>query len=187
MKRNMQWQVLALVAGLILSVEAGAQEVEKHASGGNFGSTGQVVISNDLTGSIGYRSISGPGDAFFINLNPAADYFLKENLSLGGFVTLATSFQSGPDPLTVGLGVRAGYNIPMSQTVSVWPRLGLAVEHTSEALVADRTFLEISLTAPFLVHLAPHFFVGGGPGLITQLGDDTVATLQVSTIVGGYF
>jgi hypothetical protein len=155
-------------------------------SGGDFGSAGQLVISDDLSGSIGYRSVSGPGDAFFINLSPAADYFLKDNLSLGGFVTLNTAFRSGDDPLTVGLGVRAGYNIPMSSTVSVWPRLGLSVEHTNE-LLGDRTFLEISLTAPFLVHLAPHFFVGGGPGLITQLGDDTVATLQVSTIVGGYF
>lgn len=184
MKRNMWWQVLALVAGLVLSVEASAQTAERHVSGGDFGSTGQIVISNDLSGSIGYTSVNGPDDSFFINLQPAADTFLKDNISLGGFVKLSVSFQSGENPLTVGLGVRAGYNIPMNQMVSVWPRLGLAVEHMSET---DRTFLEISLTAPFLVHLAPHFFVGGGPGLITQLGDGTVATLQVSTIVGGYF
>jgi hypothetical protein len=186
MKRNMQWQVLALVAGLVISVKANAQAVEKHVSGGDFGSTGQVVISDDLFGSIGYRSVNGPDDAFFIILQPAADYFLKENVSLGGFVKLSTAFQSGDNPLTAGLGVRVGYNIPMNQTVSLWPRLGLAVEHTNEVL-DDRTFLEISLTAPFLVHLAPHFFVGGGPGLITQLGDGTVATLQLNTIVGGYF
>jgi hypothetical protein len=59
------------------------------------------------------------------------------------------------------------------------------VAHTNE--FGDRTYLEISLTAPFLVHLAPHFFVGGGPGLITQIGDDTAATLSVTTLVGGYF
>lgn len=184
MKRNMQWQVLALVAGLVLSAKASAQDIERHVSGGAFGSAGQLVIADDLRGSIGYRS--GQGNAVFFSLTPAADYFLKENLSLGGFITLDTAFESGPDPLTVGLGVRAGYNIPMNQTVSVWPRLGLAVEHTSNG-ITERTFLEVSLTAPFLVHLAPHFFVGGGPGLITQLGDGTVAWLQVSTIVGGYF
>ncbi len=182
MMRNTQWQTLGLVAGLILSVEAAAQEIDRPVSSGGFGTVGQVVISDDLSGSIGYTS--GAGDAFFIRLNPAADYFFKENLSLGGYVTLATAFQDGEDPLTVGLGVRAGYNIPLNSTVSVWPRLGLAVGHTSPF---DRTFLEISLTGPFLVHLAPHFFVGGGPGLVTQLGDDTVATLSVSTLVGGYF
>jgi hypothetical protein len=184
MKRNTQWQLLVLAAGLILSVEANAQEIGKDISSGSFGSMGQLVISDDLSGSIGYTS--GPGDNFFINLTPAADYFLKENLSLGGFVTLQTAFQEGDDPLTVGLGVRGGYNIPMSGQVSVWPRLGLAVAHTNEIL-GDRTYLEISITAPFLVHVAPHFFIGGGPGLITQLGDDTVATLQVSTLIGGYF
>ncbi|WP_224372777.1 hypothetical protein [Hyalangium versicolor] len=181
MKRNMKWQVLALAAGLLLSVEALAQEV--NVNSGSFGSTGQVVISDDMYGSIGYTS--GAGDYFFITLNPAADYFLKENLSLGGFVTLATQFQDGDDPLTVGLGVRGGYNIPLNSNVSVWPKLGLAVAHTD--YFGDRTYLEISLTAPFLVHLAPHFFVGGGPGLVTQLGDDTIATLSVTTVVGGYF
>jgi hypothetical protein len=185
MKRSMQWQGLALVAGL-LSAEAHAQDIERSVSAGGFGSTGQIVISQDMRGSIGYTSVSGSGDNFFIVLQPAADYFFKENLSLGGSVTLATAFQRGEDPLTVGLGVRAGYNIPMNSTVSVWPRLGLSVAHTNE-FGGDRTYLEISLTAPFLVHLAPHFFVGGGPGLITQIGDDTVATLSVTTLVGGYF
>jgi hypothetical protein len=183
MKRNTQWQLLVLAAGLILSVKANAQEVGKNISSGSFGSMGQLVISDDLSGSIGYTS--GAGDNFFIRLTPAADYFLKENLSLGGFVTLETAFQDGDDPLTVGLGVRGGYNIPMSEQVSVWPRLGLAVVHLSD--VGDSTFLQISITAPFLVHVAPHFFIGGGPGLITELGDDTVATLQVSTLIGGYF
>lgn len=182
MKRYSQWQLLALAAGLILSVEARAQDAERPVNTGAFGSQGQIVISSDLSGSIGYTSVSGPGDNFFIILNPAADYFFKENLSLGGSVTLATAFQNGDDPLHVGLGVRAGYAIPMNSNVTVWPRLGLGIDH-----IEDSTFLEISLTAPFLVHLAPHFFVGGGPGLVTRLGDDTTATLSVSTIVGGYF
>lgn len=185
MKRNTQYQLLVLAAGLILSVQANAQEIGKTVSNGPFGSMGQLVISDDLWGSIGYTSVSGPGDQFFIRLTPAADYFLKENLSLGGFVTLQTAFQEGDDPLTVGLGVRGGYNIPMNEKVSVWPRLGLAVVHDS--FIGDTTYLEISLSAPFLVHVAPHFFIGGGPSLVTDIGDDTAATLQVSTIIGGYF
>ena len=185
MKRNMQWQLLVLAAGLILSVKANAQEIGKNVSSGPFGSMGQLVISDDLWGSIGYTSVSGPGDNFFIRLTPAADYFLKENLSLGGFVTIQTAFQEGDDPLTVGLGVRGGYNIPMNGQVSLWPRIGLAVVHDS--YIGDNTYLEISFTAPFLVHVAPHFFIGGGPGLTTEIGDDTSATLQVSTIIGGYF
>jgi hypothetical protein len=189
-KRNVQWQVLALMVGLVLvvSAEARAQDAVVGTSTGNFGVTGQFVVSSDLKGEIGYTSVSGPGDRFLIDLRPAVDYFLRDNLSLGGTVLLGTAFQSGDNPLLVGLGVRAGYNIPMSETVSVWPKLGLAVVHSDGFLdFGERTFLEISLTAPFLVHVAPHFFIGGGPGLTTQLGDDTVATLNVSAVVGGYF
>lgn len=184
MKRNMRWRILALVAGLVLSVEARAQESTGGA--GNFGSVGQLVFSSDFTGNIGY--VSGPRDYFLIDLRPAADYFLKDNLSLGGSVLLGTAFQSGDNPLVVGVGVRAGYNIPLSGNVSVWPKLGLGVVHSDDFLVfSDGTYLEVSLTAPFLVHVAPHFFIGAGPGLLTQLGDNTVASLYVNAIVGGYF
>jgi hypothetical protein len=187
MKRYMGWQVLALVAGLIVSMEARAQAASAGAAG-NFGAAGQIAISSDFTANIGYTSVSGPGDRFLIDLRPALDYFLKENLSLGGAVYLGTALQRGDDPLLVGVGIRGGYNIPLTGSVSVWPKLGLAVAHSDGFLgFGERTFLEVSLTAPFLVHLAPHFFFGAGPGLITQLGDDTVATLNVSAVVGGYF
>jgi hypothetical protein len=180
----MRWQALALVAGLVLSVEASAQEediVGGRSMSRNFGNVGQIAISSDFQGSMGYRSSL---KAFFIALNPSVDYFLKENLSLGGSVTLATTISDGSDLLAVGLRVRGGYSVWLSDKVSVWPQLGLGVGHTN---LGDNTYLEIALTAPFLVHLAPHFFVGGGPGLITQLGSDTAATLHVSTVVGGYF
>jgi hypothetical protein len=186
MKRNTRWQLLALVAGLILSVQARAQETMGGVSAGNFGAAGQLVFSSDFSGEIGYTS--GPGDFFLVDLQPAADYFLKDNFSLGGQLLFRTQFQSGDNPLLVGLGVRAGYNIPMTGSVSVWPKLGLAVVHTDEGRIfGDDTYLEVSLNAPFLVHVAPHFFIGGGPGLITRLGDNTVATLNVSAVVGGYF
>ncbi|ADO69204.1 hypothetical protein [Stigmatella aurantiaca] len=184
MKSNgMQWSAWVLVAGLIFTVEASAQEVRR-SGGGRFGSTGEIVLSSDLSGAIGYRS-AGDGQ-FFISLRPAGDYFLKENLSLGGYLTLATVFQEGPNQVEVGLGVRGGYNIWLNETVSVWPRLGLGLNHQDYGF-GDRTFLAISLDAPFLVHLTSSFFIGAGPGLITELGDDTSATLQVSTLLGGHF
>jgi hypothetical protein len=184
MKRNgMKWSAWVLAAGLLFTVEASAQEMRRGGVG-RFGSTGEIVISSDLSGSIGYRS-AGDGQ-FFVVLRPAGDYFIKENLSIGGYVTLATYFQEGPNAVQAGLGVRAGYNVWLNETVSVWPRLGLGVNHEDYGL-ADRTFLAVSLDAPFLVHLTSSFFVGAGPGLITELGDDTSATLQVSTLVGGHF
>jgi hypothetical protein len=182
---GMQWKALALIAGLALSLDAHAQEAPAER-GGSFGSVGQLVISADFSGGLGYRSVSGPGDEFFIQLRPSADYFIKENLSIGGFIRMATALRDGNDPLAVGVGLRGGYNIALKEGISVWPQLGLAVEH-EDAFLRDDTYFEISLTAPFLLHLAPHFFVGGGPGLTTQIGDDTTATLGIFTVVGGYF
>lgn len=185
MKWNrMQWQALALGAGLVLSLEARAQEEDVVRGGGSFGGMGQIVLSSDLSGSLGYRSVEGGGDGLFLTLNPSVDYFLKENLSLGGSVLLATTITDGEDYVSVGLKVRGGYNIWLNDKVSMWARLGLGVAHSG---AGDRTYLEIDLFAPFLVHLAPHFFVGAGPGLNTQLGDGTQATLHISTLVGGYF
>ncbi|MDY7227301.1 hypothetical protein [Hyalangium rubrum] len=187
MKWNrMQWQALALGAGLVLSLEARAQEADTLGTqgSGNFGGMGQIAITSDLYGTMAYTSVEGPGDGFSISLKPSVDYFLKENLSLGGSVLLATTITDGDDDVSLGLRVRGGYNIWLNEKVSVWPKLGLGVAHSG---AGDRTYLEIELSAPFLVHLAPHFFVGGGPGLVTQLGDGTLAQLHISTVVGGYF
>jgi hypothetical protein len=175
------------MVGLVLSVEARAQEATSSVSAGNFGAAGQLVFSSGFSGEIGYTS--GPRDYFLVDLQPAADYFLKDNFSLGGSILFRTEFQSGDNPLLVGLGVRAGYNIPLSGSVSVWPRLGLAVVHSNGEgiLGGEDTYLEVSVDAPFLVHVAPHFFIGGGPELVTQLRDPTVASLGARAILGGHF
>ena len=199
MKRiGAQWQVLALVAGLVLSVEASAQEEDTaggRSSTGNFGSAGQIVINTAFSGpllaitpaspgaALGYESNS---EALFLSINPSVDYFLQENLSVGGSVGLATALADGPDLMILALRVRAGYNIPMSEKITVWPQLSLGLGHADFGL-ADTTFFEVAINAPFLYHVSPHFYIGAGPGLTTLLGDDTSVTLGGSTVIGGYF
>src|SRR5688572_24533324 len=105
MKRiGSQWQVLALAAGLVISVQASAQEediVGDRSNARNFGKVGQIVINSAFVGpSFSLVSSGGPGgalgyesdsEAFFISLNPSADYFLQENLSVGAAMGLATT------------------------------------------------------------------------------------------------
>jgi opacity protein-like surface antigen len=199
MKRmGSQWQVLALVAGLVISVQASAQEesgIGDKGSAGTFGHAGQIVINTTFGGpqfaitsttpgaALGYESNS---EALFISINPSADYFLQENLSVGGSVGLATTLSDGADLLVVALRVRAGYNIPMNEKITVWPQLGLGIGH-ADIGIADTTFFEVAINAPFLYHIAPNFYIGAGPGLTTILGDDTSVTLGGSTVIGGYF
>ncbi len=119
MKRiGTQWQALALVAGLVLSVEASAQGEEVAGDGtnaGNFGKMGQIVINSAFVGPQFSVTSSSPGaalgyesgsEAFFISLNPSADYFLQENLSVGGSIGLATTVSDGPDLMPCS---RCGY------------------------------------------------------------------------------
>ncbi|HEX8699095.1 MAG TPA: outer membrane beta-barrel protein [Myxococcaceae bacterium] len=200
MKRTgTQWQALALVAGLVLSVEASAQQEEDivgdKSNARNFGKVGQITINSAFIGpqfsllssppggALGYESGS---ESFYISINPSADYFLQENLSIGGSIGLATTVSDGADLMVIALRLRAGYNIPMNDKVSVWPSLGLGVGHADAGLF-DTTFFEVAINAPFLYHIAPHFYIGAGPQLITVLGDDTSVTLGANTVLGGYF
>jgi hypothetical protein len=183
-----KWQTLAAVAGLMVSVSAGAQE-----TGGSFGSPGQLVISTDASGNLGY-STEGSG-AGFIFIEPGADYFIKQNLSVGSGLQLRALFGDGDDPVAFGLNARIGYNIPLTDKVSVWPKgqvtlqigdniLPFAVQNFPTG--ADTTVI-LEGYAPFLFHVTNHFYVGGGPRLAFGLGDDVEVAFSVATTIGGYF
>ena len=105
-----KWQTLAAMAGLMVSATAGAQEVG--SGGGSFGNAGQIVISTDASASLGY-STQGDGIGF-VSLEPGADYFLKQNLSVGAGMQLRAAFSEGEDPVGFGLNARAGYRYEAS-------------------------------------------------------------------------
>lgn len=184
-----KWQALAVTAGLMVSLNAGAQEVA--ASSGGFGSPGRLVISSDAAASLGYATY-GNADVGFFTLEPGADYFIKQNLSVGSALRIRALFGDG-DATAIGLNVRGGYNIPVGDRVSVWPKLGLSLHLGDEALLplggvlgTDAT-LVFDAYAPFLFHVAPSFFVGGGPRLELGIGDDVGVVFGLFTTVGGHF
>ena len=185
MKAN-NWKNLAAVAGVMVSVSAGAQE-----SSGSFGSEGQFVISTDASASLGY-STQGSGIGY-IFLEPGADYFLKKNLSVGSGLQVRALFGSGDTIAAFGLNARIGYNIPLSERISVWPKGQVSLyigddilPFANQALPADVTVI-LEGYAPFLFHVTPHFFVGGGPRLAFGLGGDVEVNFSVASTIGGYF
>ncbi|MCP3103063.1 hypothetical protein LZ198_29705 [Myxococcus sp. K15C18031901] len=180
-----KWKAMAVVAGVMASASASAQ-----STGGAFGSAGQFVISSDASGNLGYTT-EGAGYGF-IRLNPSVDYFLKENLSIGSGVDIAAAFYDGDTVAAFGLNARVGYNIPLGEKVSVWPKgtvtlfLGDNILALQDGTGSAATVL-LEGYAPFLYHVTPHFFVGAGPRLSIGLGDDVDVTISVGTTVGGYF
>jgi hypothetical protein len=108
-------------------------------------------------------------------------------------------------------GVRFGLNVPMGHLLSWYPRLtiGIQSDHSdtqtisvfnANAIPAPASSISsvgpwTNLFAPFLVHLAPHFFVGMGPRLERNFGaihggpyDGAQTTLvSVDAAVGGWW
>ncbi|HEX3343606.1 MAG TPA: hypothetical protein VHS09_03495, partial [Polyangiaceae bacterium] len=63
---------------------------------------------------------------------------------------------------------RIGYNIPISDFLSFWPKVGLVFTDIARSGASGNTF-DLQAYAPLLLHLAPHFFIGLGPGIQTDL------------------
>jgi hypothetical protein len=194
-----KWSGLALVAGLAVSSQAvAADEPNLNADPGSassFGQAGQMVIGQDLSGFLGYNTAS---EVFAIRLEPSADYFLQQNLSVGASALVGLAFG---DSTAVGLGVmaRLGYALPLNERVSIWPKVGFGIDFTHVTGGSDVSFV-LDVNAPILFHVTPHFFVGAGPQVralisdgIGSLGSDqgyfsgADVTLGISTTVGGYF
>ena len=174
------------------------------------GAVGQIAISDDLHVTASSSSQSSMGQSFkstTIVLQPAIDFFLAPNLSIGGQLQLGRSSSNAngdTTTTTIGLLPRIGYNIPIGPTASIWPRASLAYLHYSYSTAGaayDNSNYTVSFIAfvPLLFQPAPHFFIGGGPYLSTDLiskydsgggvSGDTfkTTTFGLQSTVGGYF
>jgi hypothetical protein len=160
-----------------------------------FGAQGQLVIGGALeapinSGGTNTRPMLGiaktSGGDTIISIQPSLDYFIIPNVSVGGVVGL-TVVTGRPGRTTVLLGARGGYNLNLADRVSFWPTLGLSFEHTSVGNGGgsdQQTYLNI--LAPFLFHLAPHFFVGAGPFIDVGLGAFDPNLFGIWSVVGGW-
>ena len=146
-----------------------------------FGDQGQLAISADANlGFTGASYSDNGGSAFTFLIQPSVDYFVIDNLSLGGFVAyehVSTSPGGGGNSTNTdvfGIGPRIGYNIRIGNSFSFWPRA--LIEYTTASTSAggpsqSQNAWEIGVFAPFLFHPVEHFFLGLGPILTTQLSN----------------
>ena len=211
MVRNIRWAAAAVVLGT--ATVAAAQEDQSlpekaeeqaeskmdvvRSSGGaaNFGRVNTLVVSQDMAFNLSF-DLNGDDqpDALRIRLAPAADYFIQENLSIGAQAFIDHNFVSDSDDLTnLGLGARAGYNIPMSESASLWPKVGVSFERNdvktdqNAGSTGGDLALIVNLSAPVLFHPVNHFFVGFGPSVALKVGGAEGLNLSLNSVVGGYF
>lgn len=191
-KGSIRWACAALVLGTA-SMAAAAEEnpakrAESNASASAFGQASQLVISQDFQFQAVYNTAGT--DSLSIVLAPGADYFLRENLSVGAGIALGQLFQPGENATTVGVNVRLGYNIPYDANISFWPKLTVGFLYNKQDTFLfgpDGTFFQIGAFAPVLLHPASHFFVGLGPNVDILLGGGSGISFGVKSVIGGYF
>src|SRR5262249_26495051 len=145
-----------------------------------FGALGQIAVSADLQVEVVHRS-QGAGSRTTALIRPALDYFIMPNVSVGGFIGFASGSASfGPlagntDLTEFSLGARAGYNLRLGDTLSLWGQARLSYAHDTFTPPAGPgtggSIFALSLFAPLLFHPAPHFFIGAGPVLSQEIVD----------------
>jgi hypothetical protein len=183
------------------------------ATHATFGLANQFVLSSNLgtgftytTRSKGDAPGSGGDSDFALQLGSdlgqawALDYFVIDNLSIGGQI----SYASNNDGATKNLSIapRLGYNLAFSDDFSLWLQAGVAyastkTEDSAGADVKGSSF-GLALNAPFLYHITNHFFLGAGPFASTELGNSAKVgggasvdnpkstSFGLLTLLGGY-
>ena len=170
-----------------------------------FGHKSQLAMSSDSALTISNTTISGAsGSTTNIELEPAVDYFLFDNFSIGGFLRFNYTSASDGHASTFGVGPRVGYNWTLSDLISIWPKAGLSIDNTdtttnvpvtgagvapgtSISTSVNGTSVALNLYVPIMLHPAPHFFAGFGPFLDTDLSGDTRATTWGGKLtIGGW-
>ena len=157
------------------------------AAASSFGVAGEWVISmqsnnaGSATPSFVFAKQASGGSRLLIQ--PGLDYFIGNGISVGGVVGFGYSTGS-PATTSVILGARAGFNQGLNEHVSFWPTIGIDGSYTHNATSNSAAQLEVF--APFLYHVAPHFFLGAGPFLSYYVkgGPDTQYGLDF--VIGGW-
>jgi hypothetical protein len=166
--------------------------VEANTPAGTFGGKGQLAISSDAGLSISTTSQSGGnGSTVNIELGPAADWFVIDHFSVGGFLRLDYTHTPGGHGTSFGIGPRAGYDIPFSALFSVWPKLGFSYSTTSSSVSGQPSVtnnnLALNIFVPVMLHPAPHFFLGFGPAFDVDLtGSIKTTTIAGRLTIGGW-
>lgn len=202
----MSVMVVSMMAATVASSQAWAQEtVPPPASAsppvvggsvGYFGEHGQIAISGDFKFNIMRESRSmGGGSSTSYEFQPALDYFVSTNVSVGGLIGIRKDPFGDESATTFLVGARGGYNLVLASALSLWIRGGLMYERqTVSGTDASAWALPLFINAPFLWHPTTHFFIGAGPFFSTDLvakfdGEDTQKRTDIglASTLGGYF
>jgi hypothetical protein len=190
--RRRSWLVVCLVLG---GLPAAA-----HAEG-EMGNRGTKVVTGEFQLQVAQSGDDSDGSekTTSIYVAPSLDLFVAPGLSLGGALVFSRSSSGDFSSLGVGIAPRLGYYVPVGSSLGLWVRghAGYFYAKTDLGpLGGESTAKSLALRGDgfLLIHVARHFFIGGGLFLQTEVyaenddGDlpkDTTYGLQ--TMIGGWW
>lgn len=174
----------------------------------DFGAAGQIAIGVDVpfqneaaqVALIRSNVSMGGSTRTIVVVQPSADYFLMPHFSIGGMVGYArgdmafggAGVSSDRSVTEVLIGVRAGYDVHMSELVSIWGKAEIIYANISGA--GSGYDVPVVVNIPVLLHPASHFFLGVGPtfsrDLVATVGGQSIpktTNYGLQGIIGGYF
>ena len=184
------------------------------AMAAGFGEQGQIALSVDLpfTNSAPQLAIvresqsMGGSSTTVVAIAPSADYFVIPNLSIGGIIGVATGSTDvgggvSADTTKFIISPRIGYVVRLADSLSLWPRLGIQYVHTSLSSggqSATESSVPLIVDVPVLWHPVPHFFMGAGFLVATELTNSgssggvsmdqpKTTDIGLEAMIGGYF
>lgn len=176
-----------------------------------FGTPGQIVISGEMGLDLLYTSIEPPqGDSLSatnIAISPALDYFVVQNVSVGGVVSLTHDRYDQFSAMGVVrhkdtsllITPTVGYNLDLGPRLSLFPRAGVGYLYSTSSVEGgpdsgSSSTISLMLQAPVLIHPVEHFFIGFGPVLLVDLiskfdDEDLSKRRRVGLVleIGGWF
>ena len=159
---------------------AAAESMPAGSLGQGFGEMGQVVISGETF--TGFTKTNNQGYSF--NFQPAADYFIIPNVTVGG----AVGFGLGSDDARAfRIAARGGFNFNVSEHLSVWGKVGITY---GWATLAGRSSSEsyANFFLPINYHIVPRVFVGVGPFYNLKMsGDFAASNYGFASVVGAWW
>jgi hypothetical protein len=179
----------ALLVGCLLTAVSGLAAAQDPAAappsapmgalGGGFGDAGQLVISSQMLTE--FVKANNAGWVFAIQ--PAIDYFIVSSVSIGGVVRVELGDN---DHRVLVVGGRAGYNLNVTEHVSVWGRAGVSYRNDKLA-VGSASFTYLNLHVPVVYHIVPHLFFGLGPFYDAKLSGNASNVYGFFSMVGGWW
>jgi hypothetical protein len=127
---------------------------------GTFGTANQIFITEDFNLNYTHTSMDPGGSRDALTFTPTLGYFLSNNFAIGGTVGLSWVKDVGT---TFSIGPMAGYNIPLSGPLSIFPMVSLTYENISLDNGPSGYRIPLAINAPVLFHLMPHLSLGLGP------------------------